>query len=358
MNSKILIVDDDPLGAITLESIFSDQPYQFISVQNGPAALEKASEIMPDLILLDVMMPGMDGFEVCRRIRSTPKLAEVPIIILTALDDRSSRLLGIEAGADDFITKPPDRQELRLRVHTILRLNRYRTLHTQRENLRQIASHVISAQEDERRRISRELHDDLGQALIAHVLSIRSLQLEIPLQNEALKDRLDDLIADTNETISKMRQIAQDIRPAMLDTLGLCNALNTYSREFSLRTGLPVVFEADPEIPEMSDIYSISLYRILQEALTNVYKHSQANQVWVELSIDERNIILTIQDNGIGFLTSARKKSSDTGIGIIGMQERMTLVGGQLLIKSSESKGTIISAHLPLDEYVQIREQV
>ena len=357
MTSKILIVDDDPLAFIALESIFEGQPYQLIHAQNGPSALEKATEIMPDLILLDVMMPDMDGFEICRRIRSTPKLAEVPIIILTALDDRSSRLIGIEAGADDFISKPADRQELRLRVHTILRLNRYRTLHTQRENLRQMAGHVIRAQEDERRRLSREIHDDLGQALIAHVLSLRSLQLEIPLQNELLKKRLDDLIADTNETINKMRQIAQDIRPAMLDTLGLCTALKTYSREFSLRTSLPVVFESDPEIPEVSDIYSITLYRILQEALTNVYKHSMANQVWVELTVDERNLVLIIQDNGVGFPPESRQKFPNDGIGMIGMQERMTLVGGQLLIKSSQSKGTIISAHLPLDEYLQTREQ-
>src|SRR5690606_24842412 len=107
------------------------QGYKIMSAHNGPAALQKADEMMPDLILLDVMMPGMDGFEVCRRLRAAPKLAEVPIIILTALDDRASRLRGIEAGADDFLTKPADRQELRLRVKTILRLDRYRTLLTQ-----------------------------------------------------------------------------------------------------------------------------------------------------------------------------------------------------------------------------------
>ena len=94
----------------------------------------------------------------------------------------------------------------------------------------------------------------------------------------------------------------------------------------------------------------------MQEALTNVYKHSMANQVWVELTIVDRNIVLTIQDNGVGFSLESRQKLPNDGIGIIGMQERMTLVGGQLLIKSSQSKGTIISAHLPLDEYLQIRE--
>lgn len=357
MTGKILIVDDDPFGILALESILEDQPYQIISAQGGQAALEIANEAMPDLILLDVMMPGMDGFEICRRIRSTPKLAEIPIIILTSLDDRSSRLLGIEAGADDFITKPADRQELRSRVRTILRLNRYRTLHTQRENLRQMAANAIRAQEDERRRLSREIHDDLGQALIAHTLSLRSLQTELPLQYELLKKRLDDLIADTNQTINKMRQIAQDIRPTLLDTLGLQTALETYSREFSLRTGLPVTFESDLEIPEISDIYSITLYRILQEALTNIYKHSKANQAWVELSVDEQNIILTIQDNGIGFSPPTAQESSSRGIGLTGMQERLTLAGGQLLITSSPSKGTIMSAHLPLEEYSQPKEQ-
>ena len=97
--NKILIVDDDSLGIATLESILYNQGYNIKSAHNGTTALKLANEIMPDLILLDVMMPGMDGFEVCQRLRTTPKLAEVPIIILTALDDRASRLQGIEAGA-------------------------------------------------------------------------------------------------------------------------------------------------------------------------------------------------------------------------------------------------------------------
>src|SRR5690606_34776459 len=119
MKSKILIVDDDPLGIATLESMIHNQGFEISHAHNGMNALTLAEQLMPDLILLDVMMPGMDGFEVCRRLRTMPKLAEVPIIILTALDDRRSRLQGIEAGADDFLTKPIDRQELRLRVNTI-----------------------------------------------------------------------------------------------------------------------------------------------------------------------------------------------------------------------------------------------
>lgn len=126
--STILIVDDELGGRKNLEGLLIGHGYNLAFAENGPEALAKASELLPDLILLDVMMPGMDGFEVCQRLRSDSLLAEVPILMVTALDDRSFRLKGIEAGADDFISKPFDRTELRTRVKSILRLNRYRSL--------------------------------------------------------------------------------------------------------------------------------------------------------------------------------------------------------------------------------------
>lgn len=341
--NKILIVDDDLFGIATLESILHGQGYQITSAQNGGMALKLADEMMPDLILLDVMMPGMNGFEVCKRLRATPRLAEVPIIILTALDDRASRLQGIEAGADDFLTKPIDRQELRLRVKTILRLDRYRTLLTQRENLRRMAERVVSAQEEERKRLSRELHDDLGQILVAHLLKLKKFHNESKINNG-----VDELIEDTNQIISRMRQIAQDIRPPLLDTLGFVSAMQTHSNEFGLRTNVQVRFEADDEIPKLSDVYSITLYRILQESLTNIVKHADANQVWVEINADEKNITLTVQDNGIGFVD--KEVLLKNGIGISSLRERLELVGGELLINSAPAKGTIISARLPLEE--------
>jgi len=130
--TTILIVDDEPAGRETLEALLSSQAYQLRFAGNGPDALTQAAAQPPDLILLDVMMPGMDGFAVCQRLRADPLLGEVPIIMLTALDDRTSRLQGIEAGADDFISKPFDRVELRARVRTITRLNRYRRLLAER----------------------------------------------------------------------------------------------------------------------------------------------------------------------------------------------------------------------------------
>jgi two-component system cell cycle response regulator len=132
LHSTVLIVDDNDLNRETLEMLLTNQGYNLESACNGFEGLEKTRELEPDLILLDVMMPDIDGFEVCRRIRADSILGEIPIILVTALDDRESRLEGIEAGADDFITKPYDRVELRTRVRTITRLNRFRRLMSER----------------------------------------------------------------------------------------------------------------------------------------------------------------------------------------------------------------------------------
>jgi PAS domain S-box-containing protein len=130
--STVLVVDDDPAARDTIEMFLFQEGYDLAFASNGIEALEKAAELTPDLILLDVMMPGLDGFEVCRRLRADPHLAEVPVVMVTALDDRDSRLQSIEVGADDFITKPVDRVELRMRARSVTKLNRYRQLHLER----------------------------------------------------------------------------------------------------------------------------------------------------------------------------------------------------------------------------------
>jgi PAS domain S-box-containing protein len=128
-DSTVLIVDDQPGAREVLRGLLTGQGYDLAFASNGEEALAKAAELGPDLILLDVMMPGMDGFEVCRRLRADPLLAKVPIIMITALDDRDARLQGLKLGVDDFITKPFISAELQARVRTITRLNRQRRLH-------------------------------------------------------------------------------------------------------------------------------------------------------------------------------------------------------------------------------------
>ncbi|MDM8559619.1 response regulator [Candidatus Parabeggiatoa sp. HSG14] len=129
--NTILIVDDEVIGRETLDALLSDQGYKLAFASCGQEALIKAAQLIPDVILLDVMMPGLNGFEVCKCLRADVALAKVPVIMLTALDDRESRLEGIKAGADDFISKPYDAIELRARLRTITHLNRYRRLLTE-----------------------------------------------------------------------------------------------------------------------------------------------------------------------------------------------------------------------------------
>ena len=126
--SRILLVDDDAGVRGVLKDLLLIEGYQVVAASDGPEALAKAANLVPDLILLDVMMPNMDGFEVCEKLRADPLLGDVPVIMLTALDDSESRLRGIEAGADDFVSKPFEYVELQARVRTILQLNRYRRL--------------------------------------------------------------------------------------------------------------------------------------------------------------------------------------------------------------------------------------
>jgi signal transduction histidine kinase len=342
--STVLIVDDDPTAREALVATLESEGYNLQQAKDGIQALHMLKQLQPDLILLDVMMPAMTGFEVCRRIRATPSLAEVPIILLTALDDHDSLLRGIESGADDFLSKPPDRRELVARVRTITRLNRYRTLVEQRENIRRMAERAVAAQEEERQRISRELHDDLGQALTTHLIALRNLQQDLSLPTQTLFERLQSLYDQSYEIFIKIRGIARDLRPPVLDALGLKVAMQTYCTEFTRRTHLPVIFEADASLPALPDAYNITLYRTLQEALTNVIKHAQATQVWVDLSMDDDQVTLTIQDNGVGL---GGRQTGSNGIGLAGLRERITIAGGALTVSSTPKRGTILSAQFP-----------
>ena len=141
----ILIVDDEPVVRLSIEAILADQGYELHFASSGTEALHKAGQLLPDVVLLDLMLPEMDGLEVCQNLRQEPRLAEVPIIIITAVDDYQVRLDGLSRGADDYLTKPIDRHELRARLRTITRLDRYRKLYQERSKLEQALADLAYA---------------------------------------------------------------------------------------------------------------------------------------------------------------------------------------------------------------------
>jgi diguanylate cyclase (GGDEF)-like protein len=162
--SIILVVDDEIVSRYTVEALLSSEGYNLEFAESGEEALAKATQLVPDLMLLDVMMPDMDGFEVCTRLRANPRLAELPVVMVTALDDRESRLRGLEVGADDFMSKPFDRAELRARIRTITRLNRYRRLVETEEQLVYLANYDTLTGLPNRSLLTERMRQTLGHA--------------------------------------------------------------------------------------------------------------------------------------------------------------------------------------------------
>lgn len=143
--SKILVIDDEPIVRMTLDGLLARENVQLLFAETGQKGIAMAQQYMPDAILLDLMMPDMDGYEVCRNIRSLPMLSEIPIIMITALDNREAKLAGLEAGADDFLTKPFDSMEIQIRMKNILRTNRFRQIVNQRDLLTNINMELVNA---------------------------------------------------------------------------------------------------------------------------------------------------------------------------------------------------------------------
>lgn len=142
--ATILVIDDEPLVRLTIEGLFIQENLELIFAENGTSGLALAQSVLPDAILLDLMMPDIDGYEICRRMRSNPDLAEVPIIMITAIDNREARLAGLNAGVDDFLTKPFDSLEIQIKVKNILKLNRFRNLIDQRNDLLRANEELIN----------------------------------------------------------------------------------------------------------------------------------------------------------------------------------------------------------------------
>lgn len=208
--------------------------------------------------------------------------------------------------------------------------------------LRKLTQEVVMTQEKERQRVSRQLHDEAGQALIGLRYSLSALLADLPSELFSYRDRLMEMITLADRMTERIRHLAHTLRPPVLDFVGLNRGLEDFCQEFSEATNLPVSYRGR-ELSDASEEISISLYRFVQEALTNVLKHAQATQSKVVLDYKDEAIVLYVEDNGKGFTPSSDTK----GIGIIGMQERLDLLGGRLEIKSEPGKGARVTAYVP-----------
>jgi signal transduction histidine kinase len=211
--------------------------------------------------------------------------------------------------------------------------------------LRQMSSQVLTAQEEERKRIARELHDDTAQALTSVLVRLRLL--ERSLEDERLRRGLAELRDLTGATLEGVRRLAIDLRPPMLDDLGLEAALQSLVQDFSQRWLIRATFTSS-RFGRLPAEVELVLYRIVQEALSNVARHANASQVLVRLTRRGRTLRLLVEDDGCGFDVEATKHSRESGLGLFGMEERLALVGGALRVESTVGGGTRVSAEVPL----------
>lgn len=214
------------------------------------------------------------------------------------------------------------------------------------EQLRQLNVRLQNIREEERTRISREIHDELGQQLTGIKMDISWIDKKIVSQDPILQKRISDMTSLIDDTVITVRRIASDLRPSILDDLGLISALEWQTQEFEKRTTIKSNFKNDTVDFNPEQELSTAIFRVYQEALTNIIRHAQATLVETTIEKTENDITLIIKDNGCGFdLNEVKNKHS---LGLVGMNERVLLFNGTLIIKSEKSKGTSISLKIPL----------
>ena len=353
----VLIVDDDVQLAEMLRMILMHRGYQTTVALSGRQVLEIVKQTAPgdtppvDLILLDIRMPEVGGIDVCRHVRAQPGWRMVPIVMLTALHALQDRLAAFEAGANDYVTKPFQQTELLARVEAFvsLRIAQLRQQEAEQQ-VRQLAARLVEAQEEERQRLARELHDEVGQMLTGVKLNLAMLKDSLPEDAAEAQELIAETRSLVDTTMTGVRRLATAIRPAALDDLGLIPALRSHIAHFAERTGLEVTANLDAGGQRLLRPIETALYRIIQEATTNIIRHAGAQRVQLVLRIEDGTVYGCVADDGQGFDPETRLPEAwrEGHIGLLGIQERVASLHGRLEIRSAPGQGTKLEIWLPL----------
>jgi signal transduction histidine kinase len=347
---NILMVDDQPSKLLSYEVILNELGENLIKANSGREALEFLLKEDVAVVLMDVSMPEIDGFELADMIRQHPRFQKTAIIFisgvhLTDLD----RLKGYERGAVDYISVPVNPELLRAKVSVFADLHRKtHQLEVLNRELRMLSSNLIATQDDERRRIARELHDSLGQELSAAKMmtdKIAMLNRSSESKNEAVE--ISNLI---DHAIQQVRSISYLLHPPLLDEIGLQSALQFYLEGFTKRSGIDIQLETQPSnFPRLAPEMETAIFRIVQEAVTNVFRHSGAREAWVTLMKDDSQVVGTVRDNGKGIAEGVMEGRPDRiGVGIGGMRQRVKEFGGDLRIGNA-NPGTFVEVTVPIE---------
>lgn len=262
------------------------------------------------------------------------------------VQDRTAELATVNKALVVEITERIE-TESSLRISEAALATSQRALQRSGEDLRGLAARLLTAQEEERRRISRDLHDDINQRLAMMVVELETLDRMLPVNCQQIGTRLRSLQDNATELSDDVRHLSVTYHPAFLDDLGLEVALKRLVDDLSTRTGLHGTFQGTSVARTISQPVATCLYRIAQESLSNVVKHADASKFGIELNCSSEWVTLAVTDDGKGFDPMSRKQER-ASLGLVSMKERAHLVKGELDVESTVGRGTLIRVRIPL----------
>lgn len=349
---SILIVDDNEKQLLALESILSGLELEIVSVTSGRAALRELLRRTFALVLLDVNMPGLDGFEIASLIRQRRECQSTPIIFMTAYGDDVYVERGYSLGAVDFMLTPIVPEVLRTKVAVFIELHRQtervrkqaRRLEQRATQLASLAKQLTIAEERERRRVARLLHDDVQQLLAAAMMVTRNVGEGHPHMRPAL-EQLQGILM---ESLEASRSLAREVSPPILQNGGLIAALMEAAEKFQAQHGLPCTMAAPDFVPRLNDALEAFLYHAIGELLLNVTKHARARAVRIVVASSDEEVSVGVEDDGVGFESGTLEMGDGSHFGLQSIRQRLELFDGCLDVRSVLEGGAAVYMTLPL----------
>ena len=375
---KILVIDDINTNLLLIKSILKNSfpAHEVLLANSGKEGLALAKREQPETILLDIFMPGVDGFEVCQTLKNDANTSNIPVLMVSAYGDNTDvRVKGLNVGADAFISKPFNNSELIALVNVMLRIKHSEDLlrvqnkeltstvlklkeaeKVQRKNISKINKYqkrlkalnaaLLESEEKERKTIANYLHDGIGQTL-----SIANMRLTSLLNNN-LPDTIQKAISETsgliNNAIAETRLLTYDLSPPILYELGLIPAIKWKLEQIGSKTSMLIEFESNEDKVVLASEQCILVYRSISELLLNVLKHAEASKIIVGIKKLGKNYYISVVDNGKGFeLKNPGELNKLAGYGLFSIAERMESIDGKFKIKSKAGKGTHAKLIIP-----------
>lgn len=400
---NILLVDDDPISLLLVRKDLELCGYRVQTATNGTLAIQMLDSLHIDLVITDLVMTPIGGIDVLKKAKETRP--ETKVIILTGYGDMASAIEALRLNADDFILKSCETEELifrvgrcienlelqkkirlaeeelqkaydelevrvkqrtaalsraneklqteiieRKRIEDALRYSNEQIIkeHNQRKAL---SKRLIDLLETDRQNVARELHDQVGQTLTSIKIGLEMIGNSLDDSQKPLKEKIKVFEDRAIQAIKDLKNISCGLRPVMLDSLGLIPSLRSLFDDVLHQSGIDVQFFSNGIPKRIDPKRSLALYRITQESLNNIVKHAKASKAYVNLLQKEQTILLTIEDDGVGFelnkVMDNQKKYKPLGLVI--MRERTKQLGGEFNIESREDGGTLVMAEIPLN---------